>query len=354
MKKTLEKTGASDLNNKKKSITIKDIAKEAGVSLGTVSNYLNRNVPVSKKLSKKIQKVISKYDFRKNISASSLRGKNSKLIGVIIPDSSSMVFSFVIKEIEKLAHNYGYSVVICNSDNNYGKEIEYMNVLKSRNTDGIIIIPSEEKLDIFHGFDLKKIPVVLINRRIINSNVDYVTIDTYSVLIELIDYLVGLGHRKIAYMSRELYLSQSRERLNGYIDGLKKNKININDKLIIEGEGYFIEGGYNDMQSILNLDERPTAVIAYNDSMAIGAIKAIKDHKLNVPEDFSVIGFDNSFIDDYIEPALTSLTFQKKEIANKSFELLLKRMNGDKSPPQGIKVSSSLVIRKSTGKNCNK
>lgn len=338
-------------NNKEKDITIIDIAKEAGVSLGTVSNFLNKKVTVSEKLSKRIQKVISKYNYRMNVSASSLRGKISKLIGVIIPDSSSVGFSFVTKEIEKLAHEFGYSVVVCNSDNNFAAEVEYMNMLKSRNVDGIIVLPSEEDIKIFNGIDLNKIPVVLINRKIDNSNVDYVTIDMYGALTKAINYLVGLKHKKIAIMIREINLAQSKERLKAYKDGLKNNNIDFNKKFIINGPGFFVEDGYKDMVQILNLEDRPTAVIAYNDNMAIGAIKAVKDHNLKIPDDFSIIGFDNIYIDDYLEPTLTSLTFQKKEIASKAFDLLLKRMNGEKGTPQGIIVSSTLVIRNSTGRN---
>ncbi|MCL5071043.1 MAG: LacI family transcriptional regulator [Actinobacteria bacterium] len=334
-----------------KDITIKDIAKEAGVSLGTVSNFFNRRAIVSNKLSKRIQKVISKHNYRINLSASSLRGKITKMIGVIIPDSSSVGFSFVTKEIEKLAHEFGYSVVVCNSDNNFEAEVEYVNVLKSRNVDGIIVLPSKEDIKIFDGLDLNRVPVVLINRKIDNSNVDYVTIDMYGALTKAINYLVGLKHKKIAIMIREVDLAQSKERLKAYKDGLKNNNIDFNKKFIISGPGFFVEDGYKDMVQILNLEDRPTAVIAYNDNMAIGAIKAIKDHNLKIPDDFSIIGFDNIYIDDYLEPTLTSLTFQKKEIANKAFNLLLKRMNGDKGIPQGIIVSSSLVIRNSTGEN---
>ncbi|MCL5071040.1 MAG: LacI family transcriptional regulator [Actinobacteria bacterium] len=337
--------------NKKKVITIKDIAKEAGVSIGTVSKFFNKRSVVSEKLSAQIQKVISKHNYRINISASSLRGKITKMIGVIIPDSSSLHFSFVIKEIEKLAHEFGYSVVVCNSDNNFDAEVEYMNVLKSRNIDGLIIIPSEENIRILEGLDLEKTPVVLINRRIKNSNVDFVNIDMYDALIKAINYLVELKHKKIALMIREVNLAQSKERLKAYKDGLKNNNIDFNKNFIINGPGFFVEDGYNDMVKILSLDNKPTAVIVYNDNMAIGAIKAVKDHNLKVPDDFSVVGFDNSFIDDYLEPTLTSLNFPKEEIAIRAFNLLLARMNGDKSLPKDIIVSSSLVIRNSTGEN---
>jgi len=337
--------------NKKKVITIKDIAKEAGVCIGTVSKFFNDRSVVSEKLSAQIQKVITKHNYRINVSASSLRGKITKMIGVIIPDSSSLHFSFVIKEIEKLANQFGYSVLICNSENNFNTELEYINVLKSRNIDGLIIIPSEENIRILERLDLEKTPVVLINRIIKNSNVDSINIDTYNILLEVIDYLVSLKHKKIAFIIRETHLIQSMERLRGYKDGLKKNKITINKEFIIDEQEVSLESGYKSMVKILNLDDKPTAVIVYNDTLAIGAIKAIKDYNFKVPDDFSIVGFDNSFVDGYLEPTLTSLDFPKEEIASKAFSLLLARMNGDKSLPKDIIVPSSLVIRNSTGEN---
>ena len=138
------------MSTMKKDITIKDIAREAGVSISTVSNFFNKRNIVSEKLIKRIEKVISKYNYGINIAASSLRGKNSKLIGIIIPDSSNLAFSYVIKIIEKLARDKGYGVVVCNSDYNQIIEIEYINALKLRNVDGLIMIPTIEDRKIFN------------------------------------------------------------------------------------------------------------------------------------------------------------------------------------------------------------
>ena len=338
-------------NKRKKDITFKDISKEAGVSLGPVSNFFTGKKRVKKKLSKKIESIVYKYDYHVNISASSLRSKKTKMIGVIIPDSSNLVLSSVTKEIERIANKFGYNVVICNSDNKFSTEIDHINVLKSRYVDGIIIIPSKEDINIFSEINLQKTPVVLINRKIEKSNIDYVSIDTYDALLKVIDFLNGLGHKKIAYMNRLIQISESKDRFRGYMDGLRKNKIVYDEKFIINGEGFFLEDGYKDMVKILNLNNRPTAVIAFNDLMAIGAIKAIRDYNLKVPDDFSIVGFDNSFINDYIEPPLTSIAFQEEKIANIAFSILLDRINGDKSPQKGIKISSSLIIRDSTRKN---
>ena len=158
----------------KKDITIKDIAREAGVSIGTISNYLHKREIVSDKLAKKIEKAISKYGYRTNVAASSLRRNITRLIGIIIPDSSNLVFSYVIREIEKYAHQEGYSVVVCNSDYNVKKEIEHIDILKSRNVDGLMLIPTKEDKDIFINIDLNRTPVVTINRQIIGIDIDYV------------------------------------------------------------------------------------------------------------------------------------------------------------------------------------
>ena len=337
--------------NKVKNVTIKDIAKEAGVSIGTISNFFNKSSIVSEELSKKIQKVISKYNYRINVSASSLRGKITKMIGVIIPDSSNLVFSYVIREIEKLAHERGYSIVISSSNYSYQQEIENIEVLKSRNIDGIIIIPSKENIEIFSSLDLSKTPVVLINRRIKDSNIDYVMGDTHKALVEVIDYCAKLGHKKIAFINREPNLEISKERMRGYKEGLKKNNIKFDPKYLINGEGFLLEDGYRDMLKIMKIKGKPTAVIAYNDMLAIGAIKAIKDNNLKVPDDYSVIGYDNSYINNFVDPTLTSVTFQRKEIAKIAFSLIMDRIRGDKSEPKGVIVSSSIVIRDSTAEN---
>jgi len=333
-----------------KKITIRDIAKEAGVCIATVSNVLNKREIVDKKTIEKVEKVISKYNYRINTSASSLRGKLSKMIGVIIPDSSNLVFSYVTKEIEKLARDEDYSLVICNSDYNLKNEIEYINTLKSRDVDGIISIPSEENMCIFNNLNRSKIPVVLINREIKDSNIDFVMADCYNAIISVIDYLYKLGHKKIAYIDREINLTHSQKRLKGYKKGLLKNNLKFQKSFYLKGNGFSIQDGYSDMVKFLDMNEKPTAIIAFNDMLAIGAMRAILDRDYRVPDDFSVIGFDNSYIDEYLEPSLTSVTFERRQIAAESFKLLLNRMRGDKSAAKNVIIPLSLVIRKSTGK----
>ncbi|MBM3708129.1 MAG: LacI family transcriptional regulator [Actinobacteria bacterium] len=333
-----------------KKITIKDIAKEAGVSVATVSNVLNEKSFVNAEMAEKVKKVISKYNFRSNISASVLRKKASKLIGIIIPDSSNLVFSQIGKEIEIDLSDYNYNVVICNSNYNEKKEMNYIDVLLSRNIDGLIIVPSTENISIFKNIKNENIPIVVIDRLIEGLKADFVMSNNYNVMIEVVDYLAGLGHKRIAYINREVDLYHSIKRFEGFQDGLKKNSLNFNKKLITGDGGLSFEDGYLEMLKFIKMDSsvRPTAVIAFNDIVAIGAIRAIKDNNYKVPQDFSIVGFDNIFFDEFLETRLTSVTSNKKEMAKLSVKLLLERINGDLSEPKWALNHRRLVIREST------
>ena len=334
----------------KKDITIKDIAREAGVSIGTISNFLHKREIVSDRLAEKIEKAISKYDYRTNVAASSLRRNKTRLIGIIIPDSSNLVFSYIIREIEKHAHQEGYSVVVCNSNYDVKTEIEHINILKSRNIDGLILMPTKEDKNIFKYLDLKRTPAVIIYRQINGLEIDYVMADTNKAMIDVVDYLYGLGHKKIAYIDRETELVHSRRRLEGYKKGLEKNGLGFDRSLYFKGRGFMMEDGYRDMKKIFKLEKKPTAMVVFNDNLAIGVMKAISDRGLRVPDDFSVIGYDNSYIDAYLQPSLTSVTLERKKIALNSFKILLERMKGNWGKLENPLISASLVIRKSTGK----
>lgn len=335
-----------------KKITIKDIAKEAGVSIATVSNVLNEKDFVNTVIRGRVKEVISKYNFRTNISASILRKKISKLIGIIVPDSSNLVFSQIGKEIENILAGYDYNVVICNSNYDIKKDINHINVLISRSIDGLIIIPSKEDINIFQDIKNENIPIVVIDRAIEGLKADFVMSNDYNVMLEVIDYLSNLGHKRISYINREADLYHSIKRLQGYVDGLKKNNLNFFKELVTDDGGLSLQDGYHEMEKFLTMEnkKKPTAIIAFNDIIAIGAIRAIKDNNFKIPEDFSILGFDNIFFDEYLETKLTSVTANKKEIAELTVKFLLKRINGDISEPKWALNHRQLVIRETTAK----
>ena len=333
-----------------KKITIKDIAREAGVSIATVSNVINKKDFVNKEIKREVNKIILKYNFRTNFSASMLRKNISKLIGIVVPDSSNLVFSQIGKEIENILSEFGYNVVMCNSNYDIKKDIEHIDTLISRNIDGLIIVPSKEDIGIFKNIESDDIPIVVIDREIEGLKADFVMSNDYNIMIEIIDYLAGLGHKKIAYINREVDLYHSKKRFQGYLDGLKKNDLNLIKALVTDNNGFSFQDGYNEVLNFIKLPDKqkPTAIIAFNDIIAIGGIRAIKDNNYKIPEDFSILGFDNIFFDEYLETKLTSATANKKEIARLAVDFLLKRIKGDKSEPRWALNHRRLIIRETT------
>ena len=338
-------------NNKKNKsmVSIKEIAQEAGVSIATVSNVINKSYKVTEKTKKRVEDIIKKYNYRINIGASSLRSKVSKLIGVVVPEISNPLFSKLNNEIEKYASEIGYSIVICNNNYDYKKDIEYIEILASRNVDGLIMIPSIEDKKVLMPAIQTNIPTVLINRKIEKCNCDVIIVDIYKAAFEIVNYLASLGHKKILYTNEEPSLYISQRRLKGYLDGLKNNGLVLRENLIMHVGGFGYEDGYNFVKNILELKDQPTAIIAYNDILAIGIIKAIFNSGLKVPGNYSVVGFDNITIDDYLDIRLTSIAYGIKDVARAAVDALLDRIKYKNNPAKLVMLPVSIKNRDSVG-----
>lgn len=333
-----------------KHITIKDIAREAGVSTATVSYVINNKKFVSMKLREKVNKIILKYNYHKNITASSLRGKTTEMIGLIVPDSSNPVFSAINREIGRFCRDKNYDIVICDSKYDYKKEIEYIWALHARNIDGLIFYPSIENIESFKILNDLRIPTIMIERKIEGLNADVILLDNYKAYIDVVSFLADLGHKKIAYINKEPHLYQSKIKFKGFLEGLKINNLKCEDSFIMNDNiaGYTFKDGYRDVQKFFNMTNKPTAIIVHNDVLAIGAIRAIKDRGFRVPQDFSIIGSDDDEIGNYLEVKLTSLTSEEKKIAQKAFFLLFKRINDDlDKKAQEVLIPRTLKIRDS-------
>ena len=338
-------------NNKENKIviSIKEIAREAGVSIATVSNVINKSYKVTEKTKKRVGDIIQKYNYRINIGASSLRSKVSKLIGVIVPEISNPFFSKLNDEIEKYASEIGYSIVICNNNYDYKKDIEHIEILVSRNVDGLIMVPSMEDKKVIMPAIQSNIPVVLINRKIEQCNCDSVVVDAYKAVFDLVDYLASLGHKKILYMNAEPELFVSQIRLKGYADGLKKSGLVLKKELIIQADGFKYSDGYDFIKKILELKDQPTAILAYNDMLAIGLLKAFLEAGYKIPEDYSILGFDNINIDDYLAVKLTSVAIGLKAIAKQAVDILRERIKNKNIPQKLIFLPISIIKRDSAG-----
>jgi len=338
-------------NNSEKNIqvSIKEIAREAGVSIATVSNVINKSYKVKEKTIKRVEEVIRKYNYRVNIGASSLRGKVSKLIGVIVPELSNPFFSKLNDEIERYASQFSYSIAVCNNNYEYERDIEHIEILISRNVDGLIMVPSIENKKVVEPAIRSNIPVILINRKIKECNCDAVLVDAYRAIVESVEYLFSLGHKKILYMNAEPELFISRMRLKGYKDGLKKTGLDLKEDFIIQADGFTYTDGYNFMKKVLELKEKPTAIIAYNDILAIGLLKAFSVAGYKIPQEYSVMGFDNINIDEYLEVRLTSVAIGLKKIAQKAVDILLEKIKNKEITRKEIFLPINIIKRDSVG-----
>ncbi len=327
--------------------TINDVAKKAGVSITTVSYVLTGKRFVSEDLQKRVRNAMKEVGYRPNKLARSLRVGKTDTIGLIIPDSSNLFFAEFSRHIEDIGFANHYTVILCNSDDNPVKQNEYLDVLITKQVDGIIFTSvNNAKSDIQILFDAN-IPFVIVDRDD-GMNADTVLVDNFAGGYEAASYLISLGHTKIACITGPSAVNPSANRYKGFLKALDENGIRIPNDYVKSGDFRYMSGEQA-MTKLLNLPDPPTAVFVCNDMMAIGAIRAIQLANLKVPNDISVIGFDNIPISDAISPALTTIAQPINEIAEKAMSILFSRMQGEAvSSFERVILKTKLVVRDST------
>lgn len=331
-------------------ITIKDIAQEAGVSVTTVSRVLNDKPDVSTTTKKKIKKVIDKLGYNPNGIARGLVLKKTNTIGLIIPDISNPYFPEVARGIEDNAKKEGYSVIFCNTDNNKQAEIEAIELLKSKRVDGIILSLSISNKSQLEKLENDKIPVVQIDRNIPGSKISSVLINNFLSAYKATMYLIKLGHTKIAHITGEMETNTARERLFGYKKALQEAEIEYRVEWVLQGD-YSKESGFQQTNELLLMKEKPTAIFAANDLMALGAYEASFHYRLNIPDDISIIGHDNIDMAELIRPGLTTIAQPKYKLGELATQILIDEIEGRSNERQEIILNPELIIRKSTGGN---
>lgn len=331
--------------------TIQDVAKKAGVSTTTVSRVMNNNYPVKKETRIKVESAIEKLNFRPNILARGLIHKKSNTIGVIVPSITNLFFPTVVKAIETILRDKGYFIYLCNTDNKEDEEIGYINSLQDRQVDGIIVIDPQTK-NMKSGFYekmSKEIPLVFINGYNKEVNCNFVINDEESGAIEAMKYLIKLGHKRIAFIRGEKSYSYDLKEV------VYKNILNDNSykKIINIGEGNkddTVDHTMEIVQKDLLSENPPTAFFCCNDLMALGVINACKKIGLEVPEDISVIGFDNIITSRLVEPKLTTVDQNMYDLGLNAANMLLKNIENKNIDIQKKILTTQLIIRQSTKK----
>lgn len=329
-------------------VTIKDIAKIANVSHTTVSRALNNSPFINEDTKKKIVDLAKELNYVPNYNAKGLVRSKSNNIGIffssISEGTSSSFFHDVINGINKVI-NKEYNLVIRGID-----ECSSSNIIDKQNFDGIIVVSQSQKDDEFIKMIIsKEIPVVVINRVIFQDNIYNILSNDTKGAYEAVSYLIENHHRDIALIEGNKDFESTIYRRRGYVRALEDNNIIVNPEYIVSGS-YNLKSGYENMNKLLSLGNRPTAVFCANDDIAIGAMKAVLANGLSIPEDVSIIGFDNSKFCDYVVPALTSVNKNSNEISKRGAEKLLEIMADSKSKVDKIYIDAEVIKRDSVKK----
>lgn len=324
-------------------VTISDVAKLANVSTATVSRVLSNSGNVKKETTEKVLEAIQKLNYQPNVLARQLRKLETKTILVVVPDITNTFFSKILRGIERVAIENDYEVLLGDTGNDVERERGYLDILRQKKADGMILLTARLESHLLEEM-AGEFPVVLACEYLEGSTIPTVSIDNISSARKATEYLINLGHRRIGFISGPLNVILSRDRLKGFRQAMAQHNIPIESFLVQEGDFSF-ESGYNMMMKFLALDQPPTAVFAANDEMAIGAIKAIKSKGLHVPDDISVVGFDDIKFASIYEPALTTISQPMFEIGKKAMELLIKLINKDQLEKNQYILEDQLVIR---------
>lgn len=329
------------------SVTIKDVAKKANVSITTVSRVLNNKPDVSDQTKEKIKKIIKELGYNQNDVARGLVLDKTYTIGLIIPDISNPFFPKLAQGVENKAKELGYSVIFCDTNNKISEEIEAIELLKRKKIDGIILSLSLKNKEELKKLKEENFPVVQIDRQIPGFDYPIVTIDNVKSSYKATKYLIQLGHTKIAHITGDLDTKTGQDRLEGYKKALKEFNLFQKEEWILSGD-YSLESGFNQMKNILNSKNLPTAIFAANDLMAIGAYNAIFNNNLKVPEDFSIIGHDDIEIASIIRPGLTTIEQPKYSLGKKTAEILIEEIEKSNYSFSDEYLKTNLKIRYST------
>lgn len=337
-----------------KRVSIKDIAREAKVSPATVSRVINNSPLVNEATRKRVQEIINKKHYKPNEIARGLYTKRTKTLGVILPDITNHFFAKVFQEIEKATLQYGQSVLLCNTLNDYTLEKFYVERLSEKQVDGLILLGGHVNKTITDASfvellkrDYFETPVVIINGKLDGyENCISVSSDEYGAVFTALDYLLKLGHREIGFIGGCRGITSTDQKLDAFENAKKLYKFQMKNNWIYLS-GYTFNHGMSSMQELLKEKELPTAVFAINDEVAAGAISTCYKNKIKVPDDISIFGFDNSFISITTNPNITTMSHPYRTLGESAVKLINKMINKEIKAGEKRYYSMTLIERDS-------
>lgn len=336
-------------------VTIEDIAREAGVSIATVSRVINKTKPVSAELRDRVYEVIEKNHFKPNSLAQGLITKKTNTIGIIVPDISNAVFGKLTKGINSVFAKEGYTVVLCESQGEIEKELKLLGILEEKQIEGLLFAGVDVNHTLVESMRKRNYPVVLVTQETSEDEeaVHTVIHNNVEAMYDAVKFLLDNGHERIAYLGGSKNdFSSGKKRVIGYKKALEEAGIGVKDSYIVQGDFAF-EAGYQGMKKLYEENSKlPTAVVTGSDVIAVGAIQYLDNMRVKIPDDISIMGFDDSEFATYIKPELSTVRISYYEEGVKAAEMLQQLRDGSTEVAMKEYVPHK-IIRRSTTKSLN-
>jgi DNA-binding LacI/PurR family transcriptional regulator len=328
-------------------VKIKDVADAAGVSTATVSRVLTNKPHVRQDVKERVMEVVNELNYRPNRVARSLRSQKSTIIGLIVSDIENPFFQQVSRAVEDAAHEMGYSVMLCNNDENPDKEKRYLRLIRDENLAGVILSPTREAADNFSETSDLNIPMVVIDRRVSNAEVDNILIDNAQAAHTLTTHLIEHGYRRIGAIFG-MGSTTGRERRDGFVRALKEHDLKLSTDLAKYANPRE-KDGFNTTMKLLQLSEPPDAILTSNSLLAAGALHALRESKKAIPDEIAFASFDETTWAKLVVPALTVIEQPTYEIGRTATELLIKKIEDPTRSNREVILKAKLNIRQSCG-----
>ena len=327
-------------------VTIYDVAREANVSMATVSRVVNGNQNVKPATRKKVLEVIERLEYRPNAVARGLASKKTTTVGVIIPDISNNLYAELARGIEDIATMYRYNIILANSDQNEGKELTLLDTMFSKQVDGIVMMSDKVTEKIQDSMDHSPVPIVLAGSVDELKEVPSVNINYFEAAYEAVKVLIDNGHKRIAFISGPMSYTITQYKLAAYKKALEDAGLVVDESLIVSEEGTY-DSGIAAYEEVSQVENAPTAYFAGSDELAIGIIHGVQDTGKQVPADIEVISFENSKLARMVRPQLSSVVLPLYDIGAVAMRLLTKLMNKEEVEQQTVILPHRIEMRDS-------
>ena len=334
--------------------TIFDVAKEAGVSKSTVSRVINGETKVKKETKDAVEAAIKKLNYSPSYMAQAIRTRRTHTIALVVPEYSNIFYTEMFRGVEDIALKYGYMVMVCNTERHARSEIEYTNELLKRNIDGIIYntYRTDDEMADYLRHISERIPIVYMNKTL-GDDENYVCVytDGFKSSRKAVQYLIDKGKHKLGYVMNSEDVSIIEDRFEGFVQGLKDYGLELNKKWVYrvqrENEPDYIKLGRDATKYYASLKERPDGILTATDMLAIGCVKGFNESRIKVPDEISVIGFDNIFVSALIDPPLTTIAQPVRKMGQAAAEILISTLQGKKTQNKVV-FEGKLIVRETT------